>query len=241
MASVINPDDGLLYIKGNLNVTNDLEVGGAVSFSGDLSVGGDLTVTNNISAGGKLSITDTSDIDLQVPTEGDGALNVTGGAWVGGNIYVGGTLLANGDVITLGNSGGSVTFNANINSDIVPATTDMYTIGTPTNRWMKVYTESLVLDTDPHTIEPTATEITSQSSLCYFDENSSPVVALRDVEPGTIKVFTLLSTPVIPIVVTPDTVVGFTNFTLTNAGDSITLLFTSAGWVITSLFRANVL
>lgn len=232
MSSIINPDNSELFIKGSVDIESSL------------AVHSDFTLDGTFELTGKISTTDTTDIDLSgdpvTVNYGDGALNVVGGGFIGGNLYVGGTLVANGDVITLGNSGGSVTFNANVSSDIIPSNTEQYDIGSSTNLWRKVYTESLVLDTDPHTIEPTATEITSASSLCYFDENSSTSVALRDQEPGTVKVFTLLSTPVSSIQVTPDTAVGFTDFIMTNAGDSISLIFTSAGWVITSAFRTSV-
>jgi hypothetical protein len=243
MSSVISPDNGELYIKGQVNVANALDVGS------DLSVAGNLEVTGNMTFSGHLNIANNGDIDLNnIPQDyasaialaDPAAMNLSGGAWIGKNLYIGGTLVANGDIVTLGNAGGSLTLNANIDSDVIPSTTETYDIGSETNLWRRIYTESLVLDTDPHTIEPTATEITSASSLCYFDLNSASSVALRDQFEGLVKTFTLLSTPAVAIVVTPDTSVGFTSFTLTNAGDSISLIYTSAGWVVTSVFRASV-
>ena len=124
MSSVINPDNGELNILGSLSVANGLALSG------------------------KLSIDDNSDINLVTPIYGDGALNVVGGGYFGGNLYVGGTLVANGDVITLGNGGGSLTLNANINSDILPATTNTYNVGSTTAEWNYGFFRNIVLDSD---------------------------------------------------------------------------------------------
>lgn len=251
MASIIHPDNGLLYIKGNLNVKNSLTVGEGLIVGDDVTVQGNLTVEGNTTLtgsttasdatfSGPLTITDVSDVDLLDPSTQAGALKVSGGGHFGANLFVGGTLIASGDVVTLGNADGSVALNANVSTDIIPSSTESLDLGSSTSNWRKVYTEGLVIDSDPHTITAQETTISSFSGLCYFDENSNPSVSLDDQEAGTVKTFVLISTPTIAIQVTPINAVGFTSFTLTNAGDSISLVSTSQGWAVTSVFRTVI-
>lgn len=228
MTSVISPDNNQLLIKGSVNIQNDLDVHGTVTFDGALSTADEVSIASN------------KNIDLNAPLAADAALDVTGGAYVGGHLYVGGTLLANGDVITLGNSGGNLTLSANIDSDIKPSTTDTYDIGSATLQWRRLYTESLFIDSNPHTISSSDTQITSPSSLCYFDLNSATALSLVNQDPGLVKNFVLLSQPGSPITVTPISAVGFTSFTMVNEGDTISLISTTSGWAISSIFRTTV-
>ena len=112
MASVIKPDNDELHILGSVKSTNQIDLG-------------------------KLNINNSDDVDLNsLPANhaaADAALNVQGGAVVGGNLYTAGTFVAGGDVITLGGTGASLSLNANINSDVLPATTDTFDLGSSAN------------------------------------------------------------------------------------------------------------
>jgi hypothetical protein len=126
MASVIKPDGGVLHLLGALKAT---------------------TSTTNI---GKLTIDNADDVDLNnLPANhaaADAALNIQGGAVVGGNLYTAGTFVANGDVVTLGSSGGSLSLNANINSDVLPATTDTFDLGSPASSWNELHVDKIFLN-----------------------------------------------------------------------------------------------
>ena len=219
MASVIKPDSGELHILGAIKAT---------------------TTTSNI---GKLTIDNADDVDLNdLPANhaaADSALNVEGGAVIGGNLFTRGTLVANGDVITLGSSGGSLSLNANVNSDILPATNKNFDIGNSTNIWDKVYAGNLIT---PSWVSTT----TTTASLTYMTDvfsNASPAtVSLPDGEDGQTKMFVVADgTPSSPVVVTPTTPCGFQTITFTTLGESATLIYkASAGWIVMAVNRASV-
>lgn len=207
MSSVINPDNGELNILGSLSVANELALSG------------------------KLSIDDSSDIDLNTPTYGDGALNVAGGGYFGGHVYVGGTLVANGDVITLGNGGGSLTLNANISSDILPSDTDTYNVGSTTAEWNYGFFRNIVLDSNEETVN---TSVSNTQAVSYITSSTSNSITLADGEyTGQIKVIVAVDS-VSSVVVTPNNLLGYTSFIFNDVGGSVVLMYTSAGWVILS-------
>lgn len=208
MSSVINPDNGELNILGSLSIAQGLTLNG------------------------KLSIDDNSDIDLNTPTYGDGALNVTGGGYIGGNLYIGGTLVANGDVITLGNSGGSLTLNANISSDILPSDTDTYNVGSPAAEWNYGFFKNIVLDSDEETINASVSNI---QAVSYIDSSTANTVSMADgTNTGQIKIIVVIETPPSAVQITPDNLLGFTDIIFNTVGQSVTLMYTYAGWVILS-------
>jgi hypothetical protein len=208
MASVINPDNGELKILGALAVANGLTLSG------------------------KLSIDNLSDIDLNTPTYGDGALNVLGGGYFGGHVYVGGTLVANGDVITLGNSGGSLTLNSNISSDILPASTSTYDIGSPTSEWNYAFFKNVVLDSAEEYVN---TSISILQAVSYINSSTNNAVTmLNGQHNGQIKVLVAVETPISAVQVTPDNLLGFTSIIFDTEGQTITLMYTYAGWAVIS-------
>ena len=215
MATVINPDQDLLVINGEVNAT-----------SGDINLL-------------KVKIDSTDDIDLNdIPasySESDSALNVAGGAYIGGNLYTGGTFVANGDVVTLGNTGGSLTFNSNISSDVLPSTTNTYTIGSNSYQWSNVHTSSLNLESSPQII--TNTTHTETASICYVDNTSPAIVNLQDGSEG--QLLTIVCNAVTSVQISPVNTNGYTSVTFTSAGDTATLMFTGGSWAIISLFRAS--
>jgi hypothetical protein len=228
MATVIKPDSDLYIING------------------DVQISGDTTITNlEIST---VQISSTADIDLESPPadyqSADSALKVQGGGYIGGNLYVGGTLVANGDVITLGNAGGSLVLNSNISSHVLPSSTDTYDIGSVANSWRTGVFTQVVTSPEPDTVQPSDTAISvgqSATQVVYLNSTSGNTLVLPDgAFNGETKTLLLLETPAAPISVTPASAVGYTYFTLTNAGDSITLVYTQSGWVITSAFRTDV-
>ena len=214
MSSVINPDNGELNILGSLSVADGL------------------------SLSGKLSIDDTSDIDLNTPIYVDGALNVVGGGYFGGNLYVGGTLVANGDVITLGNGGGSLTLNANISSDVLPSDTNTYNVGSTTAEWNYGFFRNIVLDSNEETIN---TSVSNTQAVSYITSSTSNSITLADGEyTGQIKVIVAIDDiSASPVQLTPDTPLGFNYFIFNAIGQTVTLMYTNAGWAIISN-RANL-
>lgn len=231
MASILRPDSGEYHIIGSTSINGDLSVSGSISGMG-------ITTSDTLVELIKTKITDTTDVDLESPNDSDSALEVMGGGKINGNLYIGGTLLVNGDVITLGNTGGEITFNSNIASDILPTTTLTYDIGSQSTSWKNVYCDDVIKS------HATATTEVDTGSIVYLDGNSIENYTMADATvvgtTKTILVKEAIATTSGSIVVTPTNTLGFTSFTFSNIGDSITLLYTDSGWAITSLFRTSV-
>ena len=191
---------------------------------------------------GRLVIKSSNDINLNDISASDSALHVTGGQYTGGNLYVAGTLVVNGDVVTLGNAGGSLTFNANISSDVLPNITEQFDIGSDILKWNNVFSKTINADKMVLTSAPSevTTAIYSENSICHVTANTQANITLSDGQEGQIVSVITTETPVLPVTLTPDNSNGFTNIVLTNAGDTVSMLYTNGSWSITSVFRASV-
>jgi hypothetical protein len=99
---------------------------------------------------GPLNVTAADDqINLQSNTFITGNLDVTGDVTIGGNIQIG------------DESTDSITFVGGINSDLIPATTSIYNLGSTDKRWDITYINKLVVDDisiDNNTIETTTAD-----------------------------------------------------------------------------------
>ena len=105
---------------------------------------------------GRLIIESTQNLDLtvsQANMPAGASLYNKGGFFNSGHLYVQGTLVVNGDIITLGSSGGSLTLNSNISSDVLPDITSgiQYNIGSTTKPWNIGYFEKIVSSQNPAT------------------------------------------------------------------------------------------
>lgn len=187
---------------------------------------------------GTLIINSTTDVDLESPVSTTSALSVMGGQYIAGNLYVGGTLVANGDIITIGNTGGSLTFNSNISSDVIPSDT-IYSLGSSTKHWDKIFVNKILYTPSPSI--STSNQIDIDKGVSYITMSSQAALSLADgTQVGQIK--TIICTEIlgVPVTVTPDNPLGYTYFQFINQGDSVTLMWTDAGWSITSHYRTNI-
>jgi len=231
MATYINPDNNELIIVGAVTATS-VTSSGATSLT-DLALNSvDDIDLNNIPNWTEL--TDPTD-----PGYAPAALSVQGGSWVGGNQYIGGTLVANGDVITLGNAGGSLTLNANISSDVVPSTDNAYNIGSDVKEWSNVYTQNLHLNSTSEDVVTTG-PVSASTAVSHFNGTTSNAVSLPDGSNGQIKIIAQVSAPASTVVLTPDTPLGFSSITFNIAGETATLMYTSSGWVVLSNHRSTI-
>ena len=185
--------------------------------------------------GDQLIIKSIKDIDLNALNSTDSALLVEGGAWVGGHLYIEGSIVSSGDVITLGNASGSVAFNSNISTDLLPSVTKTHNIGSSTNVWDQLNIQTVVVSTTTET-----TEITADTSLSAIDGSTAVALVLSDGTEGQHKIITVSATPTGPVTVTPTNGAGFTSVTFTAKGDSASLVFVNGSWNIVSVFRSSV-
>jgi hypothetical protein len=107
--------------------------------------GVDLAVNNRYAIDGNSVLTATAlgnnVVDSSLTTLGNlTALSVAGSATVYGNLTVQGLTTLNGGTLTLGDSNtDNVVFGADINSHIIPNTTNTFELGAAGNRWSVVY------------------------------------------------------------------------------------------------------
>jgi len=185
---------------------------------------------------GTLVVESTNALDVTAsPVDPVGAaLHVKGGTYTEHNLYVGGTLLVNGDVISLGNGNASITINANVSSDVLPNVDSgiQYNLGSISNPWNKAYLQKIVITTTSVTNSSTL----NTTGLVYINSSTSLALALANGTEGEKKSLVVTTSLPSTVVITPDTFVNGTSVSFTTIGQSIELIYTSAGWAITSSF-----
>ena len=87
--------------------------------------------------------------DITIRTNGTGVVNIQSNVEVDGNIHATGNITADGDITfgagaqTQGSGDDTVTFVAEVASDIIPDVHNTYQLGTVEKQWADVYTENL--------------------------------------------------------------------------------------------------
>jgi len=101
--------------------------------------------------GNKIS-TFVSNSNIEIEPNGTGTVEIIGNTNITGDLGVSGTVTAQGNVviqgdITIGDENtDTIEFNASIQSDIIPETTNTFSIGSPTARWSTIHTQDLFAD-----------------------------------------------------------------------------------------------
>lgn len=107
----------------------------------DIELNGNVISTTSSNADLELNPNGTGKVNIQAPAEINGTLNVTGDINATGNITIGGNL-------TIGDSlSDTITINASIRSDLVPETTGVWDLGSPSYKWGTVYASTVNADT----------------------------------------------------------------------------------------------
>ena len=109
-------------------------------------------ISGNTTLGGEVDITGTVDINSTQGSTSNttGALKVDGGVGIAENLNIGGSAdidgsLTVGGSVTLGDAAAdNVTFNADVNSNILPNTTGIHNLGSTAQKWGTVYADAIV-------------------------------------------------------------------------------------------------
>jgi hypothetical protein len=135
-----------LTINGN-TITSATDALNLTAASGGVVYQGAINTGNIIIEGNTISTINNN--NLEVRPNGTGITQIYSNSKVWGDLTVTGTINALSDVtisgnITLANqNAGSINFAAGIASDIIPATTNTYSLGNPTYNWSDVYSNNL--------------------------------------------------------------------------------------------------
>lgn len=173
--------NGNADIDGNLNVDGsttldgttidgNLDLNGNLDASGTGHIGGDFDVNTNkftvAAATGNTAIAGTLDVDGATTLDGttiDGDLDLNGSVDISTNLTVHGDATINGN-LTLGDAeGDSVSFGADIHSDILPNESNLYSLGSSSKQWKDLYIDGTAevdtLSISGTTVTSTAAEI----------------------------------------------------------------------------------
>ena len=111
-----------------------------VVYQGAISVGSLNIATNTISSMG-------TDVDINIDASGAGLVKLNANTLINGNLHVTGNITAdagtNGN-IQLGNQASdTVTFDAEVASNILPSTTNTYNLGSSLLQWNNIYVDTV--------------------------------------------------------------------------------------------------
>ena len=93
-------------------------------------------------SGNTIEITEV-DQDLDFDTLGTGKVNVNSNMLVNGDVHVTGNISADGDIQIGDANTDNITFNADINSNLIPDVTDTYDLGTIDKRWNTLFANDI--------------------------------------------------------------------------------------------------
>ena len=135
--NLITPDaiiSGFTVSNSTISAIGDIYLNAADAIVFANLENGTIRISDNI-----ISTID-SNADVDITPSGTGTTEIINNLTVFGNIYTPGNITFEGN-ITLGNADtDDVTFNADINSNIIPDATDTYNLGRSDKRWATLYT-----------------------------------------------------------------------------------------------------
>lgn len=125
-------------VDGNFrHLTGSHEISGSIKVQGNISASGNITGSNLLLTG-----TDSSLAVGNISSSGGvtgSHLYISGNSIIDGNLTLGGSLTADGNVVSGDANTDSVTFNADITSNLRPNTDNLYDIGTTSQRWKDIH------------------------------------------------------------------------------------------------------
>ena len=139
-----NADIANININGNTisSTTSTLALG-----AGDNVVYQNRLTIDSIDIEGNRIRSNTSNANIEFKPNGTGSVEVFADMNVTGDIYASGNITADG-TITIGDANtDEIVFNAEVNSDIIPATDDTYTLGTSAKKWNDVWVKEFNAET----------------------------------------------------------------------------------------------
>jgi len=152
---------GIISIpNNNVTISQDLTVTGATTLT-DVTSSGNISVTGNVTVGQDLTInqaaqfeniridqnvisTTDSNSNLELSPNGSGTVEIFANTNVYGNIFATGNVTAEGDIIIGDADTDSITFNAEVASNIIPDADDTYTLGSDSKRWANIWVNNFI-------------------------------------------------------------------------------------------------
>ena len=134
-----------IYIQGNtISSTNP---NGIINLgTADNIIYQNKLVIDSFDITGNTISTNESNADIEFRPNGTGSVEMYADTNVYGNIYASGNITLDGDITIGDTTTDTLTFNAEVASDIVPDQDNTYTLGTPSNRWADMWVNTFNVD-----------------------------------------------------------------------------------------------
>lgn len=136
---------GTVTHVGNLNQTGNIDVTGSVTISNNLIVN-NAAQFENIKIDQNVISTTVSNSNLELRPSGTGTVDIYNDTTVYGNIHATGNISADGNIQIGNEDTDSVTFNAEIASNIIPDADNTYILGSETKRWANIWVDTFIAD-----------------------------------------------------------------------------------------------
>jgi hypothetical protein len=132
-------------------------------------------VTGNLQLSTNVIATTGTNTNLNITTTGTGVVNVNSDMLVNGNLHATGNITADGNITLGANSGDTVTFDAEVNSNIIPSANNTYDLGSNSLNWANTYTNNVVAtNVTASTITGNGINLTlPQGNIYYVATNGS--------------------------------------------------------------------
>ena len=133
---------GLLTFSGSTISSNNSTITFTPSGSNATIYQGTALVGNLSLTGNTLASTNTNGA-INIVANGTGSINLNSNVLVTGNLHATGTITADGNIQLGDQTTDTITFAGEVNSNILPSTTNTYTLGSSLLQWKNLYTQNV--------------------------------------------------------------------------------------------------
>ena len=157
----VNQDDGTVsFVASALNI--DLTSGATFTTDGQTTfVNGERIDTGNLRISGNTIESLSGDVNFDAASN---QINLQNNVAITGNLDVTGNVTIGGNITIGDEASDSLNIIAGINSDLVPATTSTYSLGSASNTWANIYVDDVLVD-DIRITDNFITTVTSNADL----------------------------------------------------------------------------
>ena len=118
-------------------------VGGDISLNAGTSINATAIATDDLKIDFNTISTTTTNSNIELRPDGLGTVNIRSNWNITGNLHATGNIQTSGNLTFGSDDQDDFTFAADINSDIIPDVTKTSDLGSPTKRWMNIYSTLL--------------------------------------------------------------------------------------------------
>ena len=148
-ARSINLEVDTQLTVNNINLyTNTIQypIGNLVLQANQVVYAPNWKTSSNLNLGSNTIGISDGDLDLNISPRGTGIVNIPSDVLVTGSLHATGDITFDGNLTFGSDNTDTVSFRADLTSDIRPDVTNLYSLGTSSNRWNNVYSKNVYTD-----------------------------------------------------------------------------------------------